>query len=249
MDLPAPTTPIVCDMTGAPDTGPERLREYQRLFSQALIGREKTATGICFRLRAQPGTEAWVRDLAAREKACCAFFTFTIRQVGDILAFFTFGAVAILTGEMTTPSELVWQCSTSSTPSPTPSPTASRALTTDSPGTACNSPPWPPALQAWHKRAAADGLRERRGHCPSQRALRRALICRRSRNGLGSHFGVAWPGDCRSILRERSAHRLIAASQMIRRSHPGSPMPRGWNNCPDNGAYAYQPVPVPRPVR
>ena len=77
-DLPAPTTPIVCDMTGAPDTGPERLREYQRLFSQALIGREKTAAGICFRLRAQPGTEAWVRDLAAREKACCAFFTFTI---------------------------------------------------------------------------------------------------------------------------------------------------------------------------
>ena len=67
MDVPAPTTPVVCDMTGAPDTGPERLREYQRLFSQALIGREQTATGICFRLRAQPGTEAWVRDLAARE--------------------------------------------------------------------------------------------------------------------------------------------------------------------------------------
>jgi hypothetical protein len=83
MDLPAPTTPIVCDMTGAPDTGPERLREYQRLFSQALIGREKTATGICFRLRAQPGTEAWVRDLAAREKACCAFFTFTITTPGE----------------------------------------------------------------------------------------------------------------------------------------------------------------------
>ena len=82
MDLPAATTPIVCDMTGAPDTGPERLREYQRLFSQALIGREKTATGICFRLWAQPGTEAWVRDLAAREKACCAFFTFTITTLG-----------------------------------------------------------------------------------------------------------------------------------------------------------------------
>jgi hypothetical protein len=83
MDLPAPTPPIVCDRTGAPDTGPERLREYQRLFSQALIGREKTATGICFRLRAQPGTEAWVRDLAAREKACCTFFTFTITTLGE----------------------------------------------------------------------------------------------------------------------------------------------------------------------
>jgi hypothetical protein len=25
MDFPAPTTPIACDMTGAPDTGPGRL--------------------------------------------------------------------------------------------------------------------------------------------------------------------------------------------------------------------------------
>jgi hypothetical protein len=83
MDFPAPATPIVCDMTGAPDTGPDRLREYQRLFSQALTGRERTAAGIRFRFRAQPGTEAWVRDLAAREKACCAFFTFTITTVGE----------------------------------------------------------------------------------------------------------------------------------------------------------------------
>jgi hypothetical protein len=83
MDVPAPAAPILCDMTGAPDTGPERLREYQRLFSQALIGRERTAVGICFRFRAQPGTEAWVRDLAAREKACCAFFTFTITALGE----------------------------------------------------------------------------------------------------------------------------------------------------------------------
>jgi hypothetical protein len=83
MDLTAPITPIACDMTGAPDTGPERLREYQRLFSQALIGRETTASGVRFRFRAQPGTEAWVRDLAAREKACCAFFTFTITALGE----------------------------------------------------------------------------------------------------------------------------------------------------------------------
>jgi hypothetical protein len=83
MDFPAPTTPIACDMTGAPDTGPERLREYQRLFSQALIGRERTASGVRFRFRAQSGTEAWVRDLAAREKACCAFFTFTITALGE----------------------------------------------------------------------------------------------------------------------------------------------------------------------
>jgi hypothetical protein len=69
-------------MTHAPDTGPERLAEYERLFTQALIARERTREGIRFRLRAQPGIEPWVRDLAAREKACCAFFTFTITQVG-----------------------------------------------------------------------------------------------------------------------------------------------------------------------
>lgn len=83
MDLQAPATPVACDMTGAPDTGTERLGEYQRLFSQALAGRERTADGIRFRFRAQPGIEAWVRDLAAREKACCAFFTFTITALGE----------------------------------------------------------------------------------------------------------------------------------------------------------------------
>jgi hypothetical protein len=83
VDLPEPTTPIVCDMRGAPDTGPERLREYQRIFSQALIGRERTAGGIRFRFRAQPGIEAWLRDLAAREKACCAFFTFAITALAE----------------------------------------------------------------------------------------------------------------------------------------------------------------------
>jgi hypothetical protein len=83
MDLPAPTTPIVCDMTGAPDTIPERLGEYQRIFGQALIGRERTAGGIRFRFRAQAGIEAWVRDLAAREKACCAFFTFSVTALGE----------------------------------------------------------------------------------------------------------------------------------------------------------------------
>jgi hypothetical protein len=83
MDFPAPSTPIICDMSSAPDTAPQRLREYQRLFSQALISRERTADGIRFRFRAQPGLEAWVRDLAAREKACCAFFTFSVTALGE----------------------------------------------------------------------------------------------------------------------------------------------------------------------
>jgi hypothetical protein len=77
------TPPIVCDLTDATDTAAERLAEYERLFLGVLIGRERVGDGIRFRFRAEPGVEAWVRDLAAREKACCAFFTFDINVHGD----------------------------------------------------------------------------------------------------------------------------------------------------------------------
>ncbi|GEM_PF-1297967 len=77
------TTPIACDMTSAPDTADERMAEYGRLFAQALIGRERTTEGIRLRFRAGDGIEAWVRDLAAREKACCPFFDFSISTHGD----------------------------------------------------------------------------------------------------------------------------------------------------------------------
>jgi hypothetical protein len=83
MDIPHASTPIVCDMTDARDTEAERIAEYQRLFRQAILGRERTAEGIRFRFRADPGVEAWVRDLAAREKACCAFFAYEITTEGD----------------------------------------------------------------------------------------------------------------------------------------------------------------------
>ena len=49
--------PIVCDMTDAPDTAVERIAEYQLLFEQHLVGRERTAHGIRFRLRADDGSE------------------------------------------------------------------------------------------------------------------------------------------------------------------------------------------------
>lgn len=70
-------------MTDAPDTATERLAEYERLFLGALVGRERAGEGIRFRFRADPGIEDWVRDLAAREKACCGFFTFDITVRGD----------------------------------------------------------------------------------------------------------------------------------------------------------------------
>lgn len=72
-------------MTDAPDTAVERLAEYQSLFAQSLIGREHTEDGIRFRFRVAPGLEARVRDLVAREQACCAFFSFTVVTRGDEL--------------------------------------------------------------------------------------------------------------------------------------------------------------------
>jgi hypothetical protein len=83
VDIPAASTPIVCDMTTAPDTTQQRLEEYRHLFGRHLIDRDKTGQGIRFRLRAEPGVAAWVRDLAAREKACCAFFAFDITVDGE----------------------------------------------------------------------------------------------------------------------------------------------------------------------
>lgn len=76
------TVPVVCDMTHAPDTETERLEEYRRIFTTALIGREKTAEGFRWRFRDDEGIEAWVRDLAEREQACCAFFSFTVTRTG-----------------------------------------------------------------------------------------------------------------------------------------------------------------------
>jgi hypothetical protein len=72
------TPPIVCDMTDAPDTAAERIQEYERLFAQSLFDRERLPNGVRFRFRADTGVEDWVRDLAGREKACCAWLDFAI---------------------------------------------------------------------------------------------------------------------------------------------------------------------------
>ena len=70
--------PIVCDLTNARDTAEERMAEYGRLFAQSLAGRDRSEQRVRLRFRADDGVEAWVRDLAAREKACCPFYDFQI---------------------------------------------------------------------------------------------------------------------------------------------------------------------------
>ena len=77
--------PIVCDMTGAPDTSEERLEAYARLFSLGLERSERTETGMRWRLRHSIEAEDLARELAARENACCGFMTTTVTVVGDEL--------------------------------------------------------------------------------------------------------------------------------------------------------------------
>jgi hypothetical protein len=79
---PAAATLVVCDMTNAPDSAEQRLDEYARLFAAAFASKERTIDGVRWRLRADPGVEAWAQDLAARENACCAFMTNTISVAG-----------------------------------------------------------------------------------------------------------------------------------------------------------------------
>jgi len=74
---------IVCDMTDAPDTAADRITEWRRLFTAALAGRERTEEGIRFRFRADAGIEEWVRDLAARENACCAWYDYDVTVHDD----------------------------------------------------------------------------------------------------------------------------------------------------------------------
>jgi hypothetical protein len=72
-------TDMACTLTA--DDAQARFAEYARLFAAAYAGRERTATGMRWPL--QPGVAQWARDLAARERACCAFLAITVTEVGD----------------------------------------------------------------------------------------------------------------------------------------------------------------------
>lgn len=56
------------------------MAEYGRLFGHALTGRERTHDAAILRFTARAGVEAWVRDLAEREAACCPFFNYTVTE-------------------------------------------------------------------------------------------------------------------------------------------------------------------------
>jgi hypothetical protein len=74
-------TDIVCRLTDHDVR--ERLDEYARLFATAFAGRERIASGMRWWLRAEPGIAERARDLAARERVCCAFLTIAVIVVDD----------------------------------------------------------------------------------------------------------------------------------------------------------------------
>ena len=82
MQLPArPEAPIACDMTTARDTPDERLAEYEVLFAQELLSRERRADAVV--LTFPTAVRAQVEDLARREHACCPFLGYRVESDGD----------------------------------------------------------------------------------------------------------------------------------------------------------------------
>ncbi|MDQ6671723.1 MAG: hypothetical protein M3069_13430 [Chloroflexota bacterium] len=80
IELPA----IACtlDATGLAD----RFEEFQSLFIAALRSHVRVPAQLWLALSVTPEEEPDVRDLFAREAACCQFFSFTFQRDGEILS-------------------------------------------------------------------------------------------------------------------------------------------------------------------
>jgi hypothetical protein len=63
---------------------PLRLAEFDDLFATALHGQQRLSP-TTLRWRLAPTAEAAVRDLTARETACCSFFSFTVTPDGAVV--------------------------------------------------------------------------------------------------------------------------------------------------------------------
>jgi len=75
--------PSACALPSA--ERPARLAEFEAVFAEALTGVERREPGW-LRLRFRDGVEARLRDLTAREAACCGFFDFTVHHAeGEVV--------------------------------------------------------------------------------------------------------------------------------------------------------------------
>jgi hypothetical protein len=77
-DLPD-WTPSSCTLPT--DQQPSRVAEFDELFRECVTGVDRAdATSLRLTLRGGDEVAARVRDLTARETACCSFFTFELSQ-------------------------------------------------------------------------------------------------------------------------------------------------------------------------
>jgi hypothetical protein len=67
---------IACSLT--PADYAERLREFRRLFTTALLESRREPARLYLNLDPSAAREEDVRDLLRREQECCAFFTFSV---------------------------------------------------------------------------------------------------------------------------------------------------------------------------
>jgi len=64
---------------------PLRLAEFDALFETAVRRVERRGDAVRFHLEGERGLVQEVRDLTARETACCSFFAFTITGTDQVL--------------------------------------------------------------------------------------------------------------------------------------------------------------------
>ncbi|WP_020525254.1 hypothetical protein [Catelliglobosispora koreensis] len=80
-NLPLAWEPEACTLPTA--ERPLRLAEFDTLFTGLTTLDRLTPTHARLHLTGPAGLEEVVRDLTARETACCSFFTFTVTPVTD----------------------------------------------------------------------------------------------------------------------------------------------------------------------
>ncbi|WP_116948864.1 hypothetical protein [Jiangella endophytica] len=97
MDIDASFLPPSCTLPTA--DRPLRLAEFAGLFARsAREPRRVSPTRLRLRLDDDPAVLATARDLAVRESACCAFFTFTFGDGGVLTVDVPPARAAVLDG-------------------------------------------------------------------------------------------------------------------------------------------------------
>jgi hypothetical protein len=74
---------IACTLTGGARI--DRRERWRRLGESERGGVVETATGVRIVFRASPAVERELQELAALERECCAFATWTVRSEGSDL--------------------------------------------------------------------------------------------------------------------------------------------------------------------